>query len=106
MLIECASQERTYMRYYGLLGQRFCLLKREYQEVARRMSSSLCRLAARCTSAGNFDASCYVTYYSSCAWSCVAVCTVLPLQCFDLCFVEQYETIHRLETNKLVRGCC
>ena len=32
MLLECCSQERTYLRYYGLLGQRFCLLKREYQD--------------------------------------------------------------------------
>ncbi|KDO17478.1 hypothetical protein SPRG_17087 [Saprolegnia parasitica CBS 223.65] len=31
MLIECCSQERTYLRYYGLLGQRFCLIQREYQ---------------------------------------------------------------------------
>ena len=30
MLLECCSQERTYLRYYGLLGQRFCNLKREY----------------------------------------------------------------------------
>ncbi|DAZ98030.1 TPA: hypothetical protein N0F65_004520 [Lagenidium giganteum] len=32
MLIECCSQERTYQRYYGLLGQRFCMIKREYQD--------------------------------------------------------------------------
>ncbi|XP_056688267.1 pre-mRNA-splicing factor CWC22-like [Spinacia oleracea] len=32
MLLECCSQERTYLRYYGLLGQRFCMLKRVYQE--------------------------------------------------------------------------
>lgn len=32
MLLECCSQERTYLRYYGLLGQRFCMLKREYQD--------------------------------------------------------------------------
>ena len=31
MLIECCSQERTYLRYYGLLGQRFCLLQHQYQ---------------------------------------------------------------------------
>ncbi|KAF0699386.1 Aste57867_10047 [Aphanomyces stellatus] len=31
MLIDCCAQERTYLRYYGLLGQRFCLVKREYQ---------------------------------------------------------------------------
>ena len=30
MLIECCSQERTYMRYYGLLGQRFCLMDRRW----------------------------------------------------------------------------
>lgn len=27
MLIECCSQERTFIRYYGLIGQRFCLLR-------------------------------------------------------------------------------
>ena len=26
MLIECCSQERSYLRFYGLLGQRLCLL--------------------------------------------------------------------------------
>ena len=26
MIIECCSQERTYLRYYGLLGQRFCVM--------------------------------------------------------------------------------
>lgn len=41
------------MRYYGLLGQRFCLLRREYKEG------------------------------------------------FQECFAQQYETVHRLETNKL-----
>eukprot|EP01103_Thecamoeba_quadrilineata_P014609 TRINITY_DN4399_c0_g1_i1.p1 TRINITY_DN4399_c0_g1~~TRINITY_DN4399_c0_g1_i1.p1 ORF type:complete len:785 (-),score=211.07 TRINITY_DN4399_c0_g1_i1:109-2463(-) len=32
MLIECCSQERTYLRFYGLLGQRFCLLDTAYQK--------------------------------------------------------------------------
>ncbi len=31
MLIECCAQEKTYLRFYGSLGERFCLLKREYQ---------------------------------------------------------------------------
>ena len=53
MILECCSQERSYVRYYGLLGQRFCLLRREYQEG------------------------------------------------FQECFARQYETVHRLETNKL-----
>ncbi|KAJ7298767.1 hypothetical protein O6H91_Y432500 [Diphasiastrum complanatum] len=32
MLLECCSQERTYLRYYGLLGQRFCMINRVFQE--------------------------------------------------------------------------
>ena len=30
MLIECCSQEKSFLRYYGLLGERFCKLKQEY----------------------------------------------------------------------------
>ena len=26
MLTECCSQEHTYLRYYGLLAQRFCFI--------------------------------------------------------------------------------
>ncbi|XVF65836.1 hypothetical protein PTKIN_Ptkin09bG0282800 [Pterospermum kingtungense] len=32
MILECCSQERTYLRYYGLLGQRFCMINKVYQE--------------------------------------------------------------------------
>ncbi|NJK83688.1 MAG: hypothetical protein HC912_07600 [Saprospiraceae bacterium] len=32
MLIECCSQERTYIRFYELLAQRFCMLNKTYQE--------------------------------------------------------------------------
>ncbi|KAL9156326.1 hypothetical protein ABFS82_09G068200 [Erythranthe guttata] len=32
MLLECCSQEKTYVRYYGLLGQRFCTLNKVYKE--------------------------------------------------------------------------
>ena len=53
MIIECCSQERTYIKYYGLLAQRFCQVNRVYQD------------------------------------------------CFVDAFYKQYETIHRLETNKL-----
>jgi pre-mRNA-splicing factor CWC22 len=31
MLIECCMHERTYLRFYGLLAQRFCILNPEYQ---------------------------------------------------------------------------
>ncbi|KAK9834492.1 hypothetical protein WJX74_002896 [Apatococcus lobatus] len=30
MLIECCSQEKTYLKYYGLVAQRFCCINREY----------------------------------------------------------------------------
>ena len=53
MIIECCSQEKTFIKYYALLAERFCKLKREYMD------------------------------------------------CFADCFVEQYTTVHRLETNKL-----
>ncbi|KAL3681758.1 hypothetical protein R1sor_024714 [Riccia sorocarpa] len=42
MLLECCCQERMYRRYYGLLGQRFCMINHVYQE--------------------NFD-QCFVKYY-------------------------------------------
>jgi len=53
MIIECCSQERTFLRYYGLISGRFCLLHSRW------------RIA------------------------------------FEESFTEQYETIHRLGTNKL-----
>merc|ERR1712106_66505 len=31
MVIECCAQERTYLRFYGSLGERFCMIKNEYQ---------------------------------------------------------------------------
>mmetsp|Transcript_21343 Transcript_21343/g.35727 ORF Transcript_21343/g.35727 Transcript_21343/m.35727 type:complete len:602 (-) Transcript_21343:282-2087(-) len=53
MLVECCSNERSYLKYYGLMGQRFCMIHYKYQHA------------------------------------------------FDQVFLTQYETIHRLETNKL-----
>jgi pre-mRNA-splicing factor CWC22 len=53
MLIECCSQERTFLRYYGLISGRFCLLDGRWKDA------------------------------------------------FMAAFTEQYNTIHRLETNKL-----
>ena len=32
MLLECCSQERTYLRYYGLLGQRFCMINKVHTD--------------------------------------------------------------------------
>lgn len=32
MIIECCSKERSYNQFYGQLGERFCNLKRDYQD--------------------------------------------------------------------------
>ena len=53
MILECCMQERTYLKFFGLLAERFCLLKEELKKA------------------------------------------------FENCFAKHYETIHRLETNKL-----
>ncbi len=53
MLIECCSQERTFLRYYGLISARFCLMDDRWRDA------------------------------------------------FITAFISQYNTIHRLETNKL-----
>ncbi|KAF2276014.1 MIF4G-domain-containing protein [Westerdykella ornata] len=53
MIVECASQERTYERFYGMIGERFCKLNRMWCDL------------------------------------------------FEEGFVHYYETIHRLETNRL-----
>ena len=31
MLVECCSQEKTYLKYYGFIGSRFCHAQRVYQ---------------------------------------------------------------------------
>jgi pre-mRNA-splicing factor CWC22 len=53
MIIECCIEERTYLRFYGLLGERFCKIKEVYKEN------------------------------------------------FEFQFEQQYQKVHRLETNKL-----
>jgi pre-mRNA-splicing factor CWC22 len=32
MIVDCCAQQRTYMKFYGLLAQRFCSLNTEYSE--------------------------------------------------------------------------
>lgn len=32
MVVQCCSQERTYLKFYGLIAQRFCNVNREYQQ--------------------------------------------------------------------------
>ncbi|KAI4720366.1 MIF4G-domain-containing protein [Aureobasidium sp. EXF-10727] len=53
MIVECCSQERTYNKFFGLIGERLCKINRMWNEL------------------------------------------------FETSFVKYYDTIHRLETNRL-----
>ena len=37
MILDSCAQQRTYGRFFGLLGQRFCLLKKEYIECFEKL---------------------------------------------------------------------
>lgn len=37
MLVECCAQERSYMRFYPLVAQRFCALEKSYQDAVGRV---------------------------------------------------------------------
>merc|ERR1712072_1417236 len=47
MIIECCSRERTYIKYFGLLAQRFCYLSRVYQEIFEHCFVKQCMLVHR-----------------------------------------------------------
>ena len=32
MIVECCAQERSYIKFFGLLAQRFCQVNREFQD--------------------------------------------------------------------------
>ena len=53
MIVDCCSQERTFLRFYALLAQRFCVKFLAYRRappppapVPRRAAPPLCRTAA------------------------------------------------------------
>jgi pre-mRNA-splicing factor CWC22 len=47
MIVDCCAQQRTYQRFYGLLAERFCKLRKEFQDtfekIARDTYSSIHR---------------------------------------------------------------
>lgn len=32
MIVECCAQERSYIKFFGLLAQRFCQVNRDFQD--------------------------------------------------------------------------
>lgn len=50
MIIECCSQEKTFVRYYALLGSRFCMVRKEFQvSVVEGVTGRAGRLPTRLT---------------------------------------------------------
>lgn len=38
MIVDCCAQQRTYERFYGLLAERFCRLRLEFQQCFERIA--------------------------------------------------------------------
>ena len=38
MIVDCCAQQRTYERFYGLLAERFCRLRLEFQQAFQRIA--------------------------------------------------------------------
>ncbi len=93
MLLECCSQERTSLRYYSLLGQRFCMIDKvphSKQFLLTQFDSSSVLEKRKESMARICIAFAYALFFQQ-----------VYQQNFDECFVKQYQMIHRLETNKL-----
>lgn len=58
MIIECCSQERTYIRYYGLLAQRFAYLNRHYQAMFEDCFQKQYMVIHRCVVVRGCDVCC------------------------------------------------
>jgi pre-mRNA-splicing factor CWC22 len=75
MLTECCSQERTYLRYYGLLAQRFCFIDKAYaqlfDEVFMKQYSTIHRLETnKLRNVAKFFA--HLLSTDAISWTCMA----------------------------------
>ena len=75
MLVECCSQERTFVRYYGLLAQRFCFISKEYaslfDDVFMKQFSTIHRLETnKLRNVAKFFAHLLTT--DAMSWTCLA----------------------------------
>ena len=75
MLTECCSQERTYLRYYGLLAQRFCFIDKMYaqlfDEVFMKQYSTIHRLETnKLRNVAKFFA--HLLSTDAISWTCMA----------------------------------
>ena len=75
MLTECCSQERTYLRYYSLLAQRFCFIDKAYaqlfDEVFMKQYSTIHRLETnKLRNVAKFFA--HLLSTDAISWTCMA----------------------------------
>lgn len=50
MIVECCAQEKTYRRFYGLLGQRFCELRQVYRTYMMELFQEQVRIPPKTSS--------------------------------------------------------
>lgn len=41
MIVDCCAQQRTYERFFGLLSERFCKLRKEFQESFEKIARDI-----------------------------------------------------------------
>lgn len=75
MIFECCMQERTYLRFYGLLAQRFCLLNEaygpRYHELFKKEFATIHRLEInKLRNGAKFFA--HMLHTDAIEWSCMS----------------------------------
>ena len=95
MILECCMQERTYIRFYGLLAERFCRISSTYQDALDDLFAIQVN-----TSSWLFRFIQFLLFFRlRCVFQCIQYVSC-AYDFFELWRV-QYVSIHHLETNKL-----
>ena len=74
MVIECCMQDRTYLRYYGHIGQRYCQLFELYQQKYQELFESQYEQVHRLEQAKLRNLACFfahLMYTDSISWNCL-----------------------------------
>lgn len=105
MLIECCSQERSYLRFYGLLGQvrlRLTMSELSGWQFELSVSPPSAFLPVE-PSLGGAVRHCFSGNSTYLIYHCIIASIELQYKtsCITSLISLQYATVHRLETNKL-----
>jgi len=75
MVLECCMQERTYLPYYGHIGQRFCMLFELYQQKFAELFAQQYEIVHRLEQGKLRNAACFfahLMYTDSISWNCLS----------------------------------